>query len=339
MSRPRKPARLYFRADEKQWVIRDGATMHRTGYGREQYVEAEAELAAYIASRQPSRRGPAHPSELTLGEVLARYADTKGSEVASPGALLYSIQALTPFWADLTADAVNGATSRKYTRERGVKASTARRELGTLQAALNHAHAEGHLIYPIKVSLPPPSDPKDRWLSRKEVRALLRSSAPHLKRFCLLSLMTGRRATAVLELTWTRVDLERGVIRFSSEGRKETNKRRGQVPIPRQLSFHLNRWQNEPMAPNVVSFDGRRVASIKTAFAAARRRAGLSADVTPHVLKHTAVTWAVQTGLGLEEASEYFDTSPETIRKHYWHHSPHHQSAGRAAVERMGRII
>ena len=77
---------------------------------------------------------------------------------------------------------------------------------------------------------------------------------------------------------------------------------------------------------------------LSTAFAAAKRRAGLGADVTPHVLKHTAITWAVQIGVGIEEAAEYFDTSSETIRKHYWHHSPLHKAAGRAAVERLGKL-
>ena len=47
--------------------------------------------------------------------------------------------------------------------------------------------------------------------------------------------------------------------------------------------------------------------------------------MTPHILKHTAITWAIMNGLGVEDAAEYFDTSPQTIRKTYWHHSPHHQ--------------
>lgn len=29
-----------------------------------------------------------------------------------------------------------------------------------------------------------------------------------------------------------------------------------------------------------------------------------------------------------KDAAEYFDTSVETVRKHYWHHSPHHQRPG-----------
>ncbi len=56
--------------------------------------------------------------------------------------------------------------------------------------------------------------------------------------------------------------------------------------------------------------------------------------MTPHVLKHTAITWAIMDGLGMEDAAEFFNTSAETIRKHYWHHSPHHQARAVEVLER-----
>ena len=80
-------------------------------------------------------------------------------------------------------------------------------------------------------------------------------------------------------------------------------------------------------------FRGAPITSIKKGIARAAERAGIT-DVTPHVLKHTAITWAIAAGLGVEDAAEYFDTSPETIRKHYWHHSPHHQERALEIIER-----
>lgn len=336
MPRPRKPARLYFRRDEGQWIIRDGAAQHRTGLGLEQRGEAESALAQYLTARPaPERRGPANPSELTVGEVLSRYADDKGATLAAPATLAYSIAALAPFWGDLTCDAVKGSTCRAYGRSRACKPSTVRRELGVLQAALNHAHGEGLLIHPVKVTLPDAGEPKDRWLTRSEAAKLLRATPPHLRRFILLSLYTGRRMSAVLELTWTRVDLDAGVIRFRADGGRETNKRRGRVRIARQLAAHLRRWQTlSPRETHVVSFRGKPVKSVKRAFTDARTAAGLEPDVTRHTLKHTALTWAVMAGADIEDAAEYFDTSPATIRTHYWHHSPHHQDRALAIVER-----
>ncbi len=354
MPRHRKPARLYFRDDERQWVIRDGATQKRTGYSRGQRQEAENALAEYLASRRPQERvGPANPWELTVGEVLAKYADDKGGGMASVKTLIYSIQALTPFWADLTCDAVKGSTCDRYLRarakprkitetsktgktiivERTASGPTVRRELGVLQAALNYAHKEGLLVHPIAVKLPDAGEARDRWLTLSEVAKLIRNAEPHIRRFILISIYTGRRASAVLDLIWTRVDLDAGKIRFRAEGEAETNKRRGHVSMPRQLKAHMKRW-SKTRCTHVVSYRGAPVASVKTGIRRAAERAGLK-DVTPHVLKHTAITWAIMRGqITVEDAAEYFDTSPETIRKHYWHHSPNHQERAKATMER-----
>jgi integrase len=58
--------------------------------------------------------------------------------------------------------------------------------------------------------------------------------------------------------------------------------------------------------------------------------------ITPHVLKHTAITWALQKGATIWDAAGYFDTSTATIEKVYGHHSPDHQSSAVEAVNRRG---
>lgn len=354
MPRHRKPARLYFRKDEEQWVIRDGETQLRTRFGHSERGEAEKALAGYLANRRPSARsGPAHPSEITIGEVLARYADDKADSVTSIQTLVYSIQALTPFWAHLNCDAVKGSTCRLYQKERAkprkvvttskkgkltertisAGPSSVRRELGVLNAALKYAHSEGILIYAPAVTLPKAGPPRDRWLTRSEVARLLRHASPHVRRFIILSIYTGRRASAVLDLTWTRVDLDARVIRFREESQTENNKRRGRIRMPRQLAGHLSRWSpRHAIETHVVNYNGAPVACVKKGLARAAARADLE-GVTPHVLKHTAVTWAVKNGLGIEDAAEYFATSPETIRNHYWHHSPHHHERALEIIE------
>ncbi|WP_305970908.1 MULTISPECIES: site-specific integrase [unclassified Mameliella] len=346
MPRPRKPARLYWRKDEQQWVIRDGTAQIRTGFGAQQSREAENALSDYLAQKAvPERSGPAHPGELTVGEVLAKYADDYGPGMEAPATLAYSIAALAPFWADLTCDAVKESECRRYQAHRDCAPGTVRRELGVLQAALNYAHREGVLVYPIKVKLPEAGAIRDRWLTRDELALLLRAAAPHVRKFILLSYYTGRRASAILELTWSRVDLERGVIRFREDGQRETNKRRGRIVMPRQLRSHIARWRagmdalprnSAAHQTHVVMFRGQTVASIKKGIRRAAERAGLD-GVTPHVLKHTSITHAIMSGLGIEDAAEYFDTSPATIREHYWHHSPHQQAAAVQVIERRGR--
>ncbi|MEM7211372.1 MAG: tyrosine-type recombinase/integrase [Pseudomonadota bacterium] len=285
-----------------------------------------------------------------MGEVIALYVDYKSDKVKGVATLASNAAALARFWGDLPCDAVKKSTCARYERERAkprrddngvvrtAGRSVVRRELGVLQAALRHASRDGVLIYAPEVTLPPEAEPRDRWLTRSEAAKLIRSSDKHIRRFILLSLYTGRRMSAVLELTWTRVDLDSGVIRFRAEGEAETKKRRGSVRIPRQLCAHLRRWRRADRhgETHVVHFHGGAISSVKKAITRSVQRAGLEGRVSAHTLKHTSITWAISKGLGVEAAAEYFDTSPATIRKTYWHHSPYHQAEGVAAMEKRG---
>ena len=55
--------------------------------------------------------------------------------------------------------------------------------------------------------------------------------------------------------------------------------------------------------------------------------------VTPHILKHTAITWAMQNGSSKEDAASFFSTSTDTIERTYWHHSPHAQESAVSALD------
>lgn len=54
----------------------------------------------------------------------------------------------------------------------------------------------------------------------------------------------------------------------------------------------------------------------------------------PHVLKPTAITWAMQRGAAIRDAAGYFSTSAETIEKTYGHHSPNQQLTAVQAMDR-----
>jgi len=47
--------------------------------------------------------------------------------------------------------------------------------------------------------------------------------------------------------------------------------------------------------------------------------------VTPHILRHTAITWAMQGGAKIYDVAEYFGVSEKLIRQVYGHHHPDHQ--------------
>ena len=281
---------------------------------------------------------------MTVADVLALYGEEHAPTVAAPERLGYAISALLPFWGGMTVAQVTGATCRRYARERGVAPGTSRRELNVLQAAINYCHREGCLLDPRKVVLPEKSQPRDDWRTRDEVAQMIRAARKlnkdgrHLARFILVSVYTGTRKSATLALElqpcthagW--IDVDRGVLHRKGRDERATNKRRGSAKIPRQLLGHARRWKKLGNRYAVQTIRGERVGDIRKAWAGMKSKLEFNPG-TPHVLKHTAITWAMQRGASLTDAASYFDTSVETLQRNYWHHHTDYQESAVRAME------
>ncbi|MGI9366831.1 MAG: tyrosine-type recombinase/integrase, partial [Rhizobiaceae bacterium] len=119
----------------------------------------------------------------------------------------------------------------------------------------------------------------------------------------------------------------------------ETKKRQPSIRITPRLLSHLRRWERDS-SRWVIEFRGQGVGSIKTAWKSVVTEAGLAGKgVTPHTLRHTAITWAMQAGVDIYEAAGYFGVDIETMFKVYAHPHPDHQSNAVAAVGRGGRKL
>lgn len=350
---PRKAAgaRLYYRKDHGVWYIRDTGLPDRST-GTADRRDAEKALSAYIASKG-TVTDTRHPERFPVADALAIYGREHAVKTAAPERIGFAMDALLRFWENLTVADVKGETCRRYARSRvrtlkdgtstPIADGTIRRELNVLQAAINYCHTEGYLTTPAKVKLPEVPPSRDRWLTRDEAARLIWAAyrsprGKHLARFILIAIYTGTRKDAILRLGFMRntvggwVDTERGVIYRRGDAEVETKKRRKPMKLVRRLAAHCRRWKRMG-AVWAVEFEGQRVGDIKHAFEGARDRAGLP-DVTPHTLKHTAITWAMQKGLRIEDAADYFDTSAETIRRVYYHHSPYYQDDAVALLDR-----
>lgn len=345
MPRKSKGARLLERKRQGRptvFIILDteGSRRVEISTGTGSRSEAEIMLADYIGQKfRPS--GPVAADEIKLGHVLAIYAEEHAPHVADPARIGYAIDALDPFWGDLPASAVKGPTCRRYADFRGKAPATVRRELGVLQAALNHCAREGYLLGAPLVSLPNKPRAKERWLTRDQAAALLwatrslrKDGRQQLQRFILASLYTGTRKSATLALLIDQpsanagwIDTDRGLIYRMGEGETVTNKRRSVARCPARLLAHVRRWKRMGARYVCETEDGQRVKEIKKGWINARKIAGLGPEVTPHILKHTAITWAMQNGSSKEDAASFFSTSIQTIESTYWHHSPYCQSS------------
>jgi integrase len=77
------------------------------------------------------------------------------------------------------------------------------------------------------------------------------------------------------------------------------------------------------------------VLRVSKAFRRAADEAGLN-GVSPHTLRHTAVTWAMQGGAPMFDASAVFGMSVKFLEGVYPHHH-HHPDAGRSVHAAMER--
>ncbi|UPJ72800.1 site-specific integrase [Bradyrhizobium sp. 187] len=259
---------------------------------------------------------------------MADYAEERGPDTEAPWRIAAAVKALTPFWQGKTVAHVTGETCRGYVAFRKRSPGTARRELGVLRAAINHAHRAGRLARIVSVALPESPEARDRWLTHREAAALLREAMReprvrlHLPLFILLGLYSGQRKSAILSLRWNQVDLAASRMDFNTPGARRSNKRRARQPIPRRLLAHLRRARRRGTEMGfVVHENGNRLKDIKRGFASACVRAGLG-EVTPHVLRHTCATWLMQRGVPLWEAAGYLQMTVETLQRVYGHHHP-----------------
>jgi len=280
---------------------------------------------------------------MTIAEVLDIYGREHAPTTADPARIGYAIDALLPFWGQQPVSAVKGATCRLYVKQRSVEPGTSRRELGALGAALRFCEREGYLVSAPKVTLPAKPQTKQRAMTRDEVARLLWAArhTRHLAHFILIASYTGTRKEAILGLRLDGpaldggyFDFEQGLIYRMGAAERATHKRRTPVRMPRQLLAHAQRWHGRGDTW-AVEFRGARVGDIKTAWNKAVKKADLGWNPTPHTLKHTAITWAVQGGASLVDAAGFFATSVETIERVYWHHSPRFQDGAVIAMERQ----
>jgi integrase len=307
------------------WTVKGRSHKRSTRTGDRE--DAEVFHAEWLSRRQQSA-GPRDPAQALVTDILADYLSDRGPKVIGLETMARAVENLARFWEGRTVAEIVPSNIMTYSTKRGVAAGTLRRELGVLQAAVNHAHRHGKLTRSVVVELPASPPARERWLTRDEAAALLRSARKdpkarlYLPLFILIGLYTGRRREAILSLRWPQVDLDAGLIDFEIEGRARTKKRRGKVPIPDRLLPHLlrARRRGSDLGP-LLHINGRPIGNIKKGFAAACRRAGIE-SVTPHTLRHTAASWLMQCGTPILEAARYLGMSDKTLVSTYGHHQP-----------------
>lgn len=115
---------------------------------------------------------------------------------------------------------------------------------------------------------------------------------------------TGARVSAILDLTWQRVDFDKGLITLTDPEKTIQRKRRAVVPMNRMIRAALLEAREGALTDYVIEWGGQRVASIKKGLRTATAKAGLE-GVSAHTLRHTAAVWMAEAGVPMSEISQY----------------------------------
>jgi integrase len=333
MPRPTKPARLWLKpasaGGPATWIIKDGVKRILTGLPAGAILEAEQRLRDHVvAKHDPTAAGS--PGEIQVSDVLNLYVDAAGASVSRPAALAGRLEALIDFFGAMALADVNGPSCRSYAAQRGSPAA-ARRELEDLRAAINLHRKEGLCNAVVSVTLPARSKPRERWLSRSEVAKLIWSAwryrQPQRGKVTSFEQLPGRGF----------VDLDSGLFHRLAADAIETDKRRPTIRVPIRLLGHMRRWHANG-ARHLIEFDHLPVASIKKAFAQVVDDAGLT-GVSPHVVRHTAITWSMQAGADPWSVGGYAGVSPKLIESTYGHYHPDHLAAVGEVLAHAGRTV
>ncbi len=316
------------------WTVK-GRSLRRTTGTRDR-GEAEAFRAAFVLN---SGSGPVDGNEVRIETVLDSYYERHAKHLPSAVQADIAIKSLKRFYGISTVGAVTARNHERFIAERkseGKSNGTINRHLGTLRAALRFAVKSGDLATSPHVPALREPPPRALVLGRRDVARLLlasrRLSHGHVALFIRLAVYTGARRKAILDLTWDRVDLKTGVVDFRLPGVLHSRKRRAVTVLPARLLASLKRLRKRTKGTHVIEYNGQPIDSIKRSFKDVAKAAKL-AHVTPHILKHTAVSWALRVA-SLWTVSGMTATSVRTLQNVYGKHLVEDQ---RAAVEAMTR--
>ena len=282
-----RPARLAFDGTRDTWVIRDvGNLRRRLGLGRDQRPQAEAALAEYMRAKaaastaEPPRHG--RSDEVYVASVVAHYLTVRGPDLARPEEASQKADKLLAAWpTGSTLADVHGARCRSFAADLG-SPTYARECLVLLRAAIRLYAEDGYLRDEVLVWLPDKATPREDWLTKSEIRALIltagrtcdsqmRMVGPRGAQIAKLVTTSRRRwrhlipyiVTAVWTCTrtdriqrasyaavpgrpWVDVDSDRPTYHRAARGEKVSkNKQAPPVPIGKGLARHMRSWRRD----------------------------------------------------------------------------------------------
>jgi len=254
-------------------------------------------------------------------------------------------QRLVPYFKDQRADRLTAFGVQHYIKQRlgeGAKQATVNRELSTLSHMLRRM-AEWKWIKPDAVpKIVKGDEPRKKIVvltvpdQQKLMQAAIGDQDPYCWLFVAFGLNTGMRHSEILRVQWRDIDFEqrRIYIAKAKAGQREQ-------PITTALADLLKkerdqRGDSQGYIFAVTGMDGEIVPRQRMArqFERAVTRAKLDPrKVTPHVMRHTAITQLVKAGVDLPTIQKISGHKTLAMVMRYVHLSGDHIDSAIAALD------
>jgi len=239
-----------------------------------------------------------------IREILSAYLADRKPVVAAPARIERAIRALSALGdimpSDLTRERLAAYVEQRMSAGSG--SGTVRRDLVVLRASLRLAWRDGRIDRLPHISLPPRGPARQRVLTRDEITRMTNACAvdadPATSVLWHLLLCTGARISALMELTWARVDWDARAIDLRRVDDPLFSRRKGRavVPIDRALHAVLRTAHRRASGSYVLPF--RSSCAARRRLCRCAKRAAV-VGVTPHIMRHTAATWMLRAGVSL----------------------------------------
>lgn len=270
---------------------------------------------------------------MTISDLWSAYVDHLGTKPTAK-TMRSTGNAILPVFGDLRPDQITVQDCRAYLRQRiahGRKIGSVHTELGHLRSTMRWAAKLRLIDSAAYIEMPPKPDSNVNPLTDTQIRALLDGcAAPHVRLAVILLLATGARVGSILDLTWSRIDFERGVIDLRRPDGL-TRKGRAVVPMNRMARAALETAYQARLTDYVVEWAGQPIKSIRKGYTAALDRANLK-NVNIHQIRHTVAVRMLSAGQSIEAVAQYLGHSNTAITyKTYARFMPEHL-AGAAEV-------
>jgi integrase len=348
-TRPRKPKfkpysvgryRLNWYVDQfaAVWTDEDGVRRrHRLGVATEE--EARAQLHAFARKHAALIAVAEAGSTHSVKALYLQYLADREAEGKQVWRIRSIWNQLSPVFGALNPEHIDRALCQRYAADRtalGKKPHTVHGELRVLRTVVNWA-GKNRLVATVPIIwVPRFPPPRDRHLTRQEVTRLHDAAElPHIRLFILLAISTAARLEALLQLTWDRIDFDRGLIHLRVRGEQAARKGRAIVPMNATARAALIEAKTGAVSDYVIEWNGGPVKSVRRSLNTALKRAEIKeAGDGAHVLRHSAAVLMAEAGIPMSEISQYLGHSSTGVtEKVYARFSPDYLRRAGNALE------